>query len=534
MDSVISSVSQSNLGNVVTDKTISGTLENPPVQIKEIRPADNMLLKFLVSEDSSLSGKLEMSVNGETIDVPIRIVIDGCLELPEQNSNQAVVRFSGIDNTNVRIVSINGENPENFVTKENQSTAEMTAPLIVETGNAVKNIRLSPLDIGTMIEKTAQNINISEEIIADLKSELSGNSLKFSVLEVTNGVIFGEELKNINTPLDNAMERIRLILQNLSEEGVDTKEALSQIKAEFAPLKNISLLGVVLTGDDGKLLAVKTPLGNVLTDISAERVKINADAGLLLEIIDVAQDGEDVSDTIVQALHPSEGTAIKHPANKDPLLRLLSYLNSTDLKELGEDLREKIPSANEKMLSNMVNFMKGALNKNLQLWLGKDLLHKLDSAGINGVETTAKLSDFMQLSVREVGGWRQIEIPFLNGEELSKIRVAVRKTDEDAEGQNASVKKPAGTRFVVDTNFSRLGSFQFDGFAVAKEKRFDLVLRTGGEIEDDLFSGIYRLFKNTLYEFDYYGSIKLHVKEKFIKVCEDTPMDRTIKTGVYI
>lgn len=182
----------------------------------------------------------------------------------------------------------------------------------------------------------------------------------------------------------------------------------------------------------------------------------------------------------------------------------------------------------------MVNFMKGALNKNPEQWLGKDLLHKLDSAGTNGAETAAKLNDFMQMSVREAGGWRQVEIPFLNGDELNKIRVAVKKTEDDSEEKTSAEKKAKGTRFVVDTSFSKLGSFQFDGFAVAKEKRFDLVLRTENEIGEDFFAEIYRLFKTTLHEFDYYGGLKLHVKEKFIKVCEDTPITNTINTGIYI
>lgn len=86
---------------------------------------------------------------------------------------------------------------------------------------------------------------------------------------------------------------------------------------------------------------------------------------------------------------------------------------------------------------------------------------------------------------------------------------------------------------MVDTSFSRLGEFQFDGFSVAKERRFDLIIRTSRSVGDDLCANIMRIFKTALNEVGYAGSINVNVKENFIKICEDERSE-TLKDGIYI
>lgn len=179
----------------------------------------------------------------------------------------------------------------------------------------------------------------------------------------------------------------------------------------------------------------------------------------------------------------------------------------------------------------MVNFMKGALNGNSRQWLGAELINELDQSGVEGKEVAARLNNFMNTSLREGAGWRQVEIPFLTGDTISKIKVAVRNNEEE-DKKSSSPKKTSGTRFVVDTTFSKLGDFQFDGFAIAKDKRFDLVIRTSRQVDDGLYAEIFRLFKTTLFEFEYSGNVKLNVKENFIKICEDG--NNATKTGFYI
>ena len=180
----------------------------------------------------------------------------------------------------------------------------------------------------------------------------------------------------------------------------------------------------------------------------------------------------------------------------------------------------------------MVNFVKGAMKRNVTEWIGKELTEELNRSGAEGREVISRLSGFINANSREGVSWRMVEIPFLDGSNLSKIRVAVKKYDDENE-KNTKEKSRFGTRFVVDTSFSRLGEFQFDGFSVAKERRFDLIIRTSRSVGDDLCANIVRIFKTTLNEVGYAGSVNVNVKENFIKICEDEH-SKTLKDGIYI
>lgn len=82
--------------------------------------------------------------------------------------------------------------------------------------------------------------------------------------------------------------------------------------------------------------------------------------------------------------------------------------------------------------------------------------------------------------------------------------------------------------------FSKLGKFQFDGFSLAKDRRFDLVVRTSKTLPSDFCSHIVNLFKTSLHDVDYVGNISINVKENFIKIGEDEITQSQIRDGVYI
>ena len=182
----------------------------------------------------------------------------------------------------------------------------------------------------------------------------------------------------------------------------------------------------------------------------------------------------------------------------------------------------------------MVNFIKGAMTHDLEAWLGKAVVKELQTAGAEGQEVANRLNGFMNATNREGVSWRMVEIPFFSGDSISKIRVAIKKFADDEENKNRPKKDKYATRFVVDTSFSVLGDFQFDGFSFVKDRRFDLIIRTSKEVGDDLYANILRLFKTTLSNLDYAGNVKINVKENFIKVCDDEVRDKTLKHGIYI
>ena len=84
---------------------------------------------------------------------------------------------------------------------------------------------------------------------------------------------------------------------------------------------------------------------------------------------------------------------------------------------------------------------------------------------------------------------------------------------------------------MIETEFSKLGAFQFDGLSVASECRLDLVIRTSKKMEEDFCLAIINLFKKSLYDLEYIGSIKINQSESFIKIDKEI---QALPSGVYI
>ena len=82
----------------------------------------------------------------------------------------------------------------------------------------------------------------------------------------------------------------------------------------------------------------------------------------------------------------------------------------------------------------------------------------------------------------------------------------------------------------METEFSKLGKFQFDGFSKAKSRSFDLIIRTSVKISDDFCSNIINLFKKSLYDLNYSGTIKINMVENFINFNDEA----VVTEGVYI
>lgn len=555
MDNLIPPLTSPNLNNPASDKVVSGELENVPEVLQNIRPTESVLLKIILSEDMGLSGTVKLNVNNQETEIPLKINIEGRLELPERTDNQAIIRFSGPDNSTVKIITINNDNPAKFLTSPLSTQNSLSAaPLIVDTGNALKNVSLHPLDLGMLLEKTAQPLNLPPQVIAGLKEGFGDSRVLLNLSGIVESPGNGNELKKLDTIIGNSLERVKLILNNLGHnddsDGTMVKEVLQQIKNEILPFKNMQLPGVALTGDANKLIAVKTRLGNVLVDAGSAldaMVKISDGTPLIIEIKDFVFSNKNPAPTLGDLLSSqklideivglrsplSDNSHLSSPA-KPAIFGILEPLKNSLHADLSAKILDKMPGANSKMLVNLAGFMKGAVTNDLSRWLGKDIVQELSQSGVEGQEVGARLNNFMNVSVREGVSWRLVEIPFLNGDQLSKIRVAVKKNEDEDEQPHNKRKNTSGLRFVVDTCFSKLGDFQFDGFAVEKEKRFDLIIRTSQAVGDNLYANLMRIFKTTLHELSYSGNIKLNVKENFIKVCDDELMNETLKTGIYI
>ena len=128
------------------------------------------------------------------------------------------------------------------------------------------------------------------------------------------------------------------------------------------------------------------------------------------------------------------------------------------------------------------------------------------------------LQMYLNSSIKDTPNWKIVDMPLFDGSQFFPLKLAVKK-DSDKSQKNIT-KQKSGSRFIVETEFSKLGRFQFDGFANATKRNFDLIIRTSKCVDDDFFSHIINLFKNSLYIMDYTGSIKINQEAEFINLQE--------------
>lgn len=599
MDNLIPPITVPNLPATGSDKVVSGEIENLPADFPEIKPGESLLLKVLMSENSNLSSSMLTSVkvnfNNQEVELPLDLKLDVPLDLPQQEDNRLAVKISSVSpqKIEVKLASVNNESPAKFIASpqlqtnlninaaaiqpqpspavnkvsavQPQLSQAVEKPLIVDTGKAAANVTFHALELPQVIENLARPLNLPLNVANLINENFQGAKIEVSLNSfVPENIPSGKKvqpnpvfkmLPQLDEPLQNSFERLRLVIGNFAEQMTNGREPgadqidnlVSQIKNEILPLKNAPLSGEAVSKPDNQVMALKTVIGNVLPD---SLLKTENGTKAVLEIRDIIfperSPRVNLGDLISSAKLVEDLTSLRPLLNSGltpapqtahslhSILTLFEPLKEIERQDLSAKIIAKFPAFNDNMLPNMVNFIKGAMTHDLDAWLGKAVVKELQTAGAEGQEVANRLNGFMNATNREGVSWRMVEIPFFSGDSISKIRVAIKKFADDEENKNRPKKDKYATRFVVDTSFSVLGDFQFDGFSFVKDRRFDLIIRTSKEVGDDLYANILRLFKTTLSNLDYAGNVKINVKENFIKVCDDEVRDKTLKHGIYI
>ena len=100
------------------DKVIDGIMENIPVQV-EIKTGDNIMLQVLMNTASGENGLFKMNafVNGEQIKQPLDVKISQNVNFPPESVVNVKVTGKDASGLQIRLLSVNGEKPENFLLK---------------------------------------------------------------------------------------------------------------------------------------------------------------------------------------------------------------------------------------------------------------------------------------------------------------------------------------------------------------------------------------------------------------------------------
>jgi hypothetical protein len=133
----------------------------------------------------------------------------------------------------------------------------------------------------------------------------------------------------------------------------------------------------------------------------------------------------------------------------------------------------------------------------------------------NRSDALRKLRDeFQQASLLAQGGnaqdWRCFFLPLWDDGQLQQINLFYRRPRR---GKNDDDKEDNGTRFVVEVNFTRLGSCQLDG--LVGKGRFDLMVRSHHDLSETARREISGLFAQAREIGNYAGELTFQTASRF-------------------
>ncbi len=534
------------------ESSIKGEISNLPAEVQEFLKAGQDLRLQIIKDMSFQPNafKALVEINGQQVEVSVKL--SGEIKNGQNFPDNIQVKVSATGDNKAEIKLPTANLSTNEIVK-NQPRAETA--VIVKNNQAFNNADFHPMKVNYILKTISKRINLPENVRQILKQNFSNAQVSIKIKDVSLANNMAQQGGNIlpkGEVIQSSIERLELILNRFVAQTkgrlpnvAETNQVVEQIKNELLSLKNTHFTGAAFSSPDSKLLALRTVMGNFLPD---NLMKMENQKQVLLEIVDVKlpdielpkqnqeiNASQNLSEKLISAVKIFKNLLAGVEGQElQKLVKIFEPLEKNNQTKLVAEIIQKFPGANENITESVLNYTKAALQKNVSAWLGKDLVQDLNRQGTGGQEVLNRLHEVVQSSIREVQNWKIIDMPILNGEQLSHIRIAI-KNIEDSQEQNKKRRKGAkATRFVVDTNFTALGMFQFDGFSYRKERNFDLIIRTSKEIDDDLKKNIFAIFKTTLNALHYVGNIRINVKENFIKICENESQTENIKQGFYV
>jgi hypothetical protein len=162
----------------------------------------------------------------------------------------------------------------------------------------------------------------------------------------------------------------------------------------------------------------------------------------------------------------------------------------------------------------MMNAMAALRSGDIGKLLGT--LFAAKGAGAEREETVRRLrGEFAQLSAlaqeRPEVEWRALFLPIIDHQgRVTQVNLFYRRPKKDDGDDRAG---GAGTRFVVEADFSRLGPFQLDG--LMRHQRFDLMIRSRTRLTDRMRLDIEAIYEEARGLTGFTGSLAFQTVAEF-------------------
>ncbi len=586
MDSLTIQAVNNSLIAAVGEKLLQAELQNVPPQMV-IKSGENIILQVLMDNSVPLSPLHEATLVIENKEIPVQIKTEFPLQSEQKPVADIIAKAVGRTEQGalpIQIVSVNGQKAETYLSairQENLPTRN-DVPLWVNKTGEMPQIELLPLRLAPVVDKLASTASLPPEVKEQVLATVRQLELPLQVKALAPQPPDADTLLK---PLQQVIDDFIQLPDALRARMPLPKDVLTVLQS----FSGKEIPAVVQTKGEGNIPVLSTALGDVLPEtplkmpvgtpvmlqignITEKPVFNNVEAELPIakaaEPMPVAEENIKLPAELTETGFKSQPQApieelltklsdilppeklpiaakalpdILRPDGKEifsvssrempPLLKVLEPIISD--AQAVQSIVNKLPAVNNKLLSNIVGFVKAAESGEVKDWLGNTTVDRIVAKGAEGTETLSRLTQYVTTNVREGVVWRTVEIPFW-GEGISMVKLAVKKKKQDKDSDNQPSPHKKEARFVLETEFSKLGKFQFDGFSVVNERRFDLIIRTSKMLPDDFCAHVVNLFKTSLHAVDYHGNIKLNLKENFIKIADDEPDNISIKDGLYI
>ena len=492
-----------NINSIISSLSISDNKQN--MQLSEVTT------ELLQAIKTHKSGMLEVLAKSDGTDFVLQlgdkdfsVNITNDLKLPLELGEKIIIPVK---------VNLSGKIiPDLFAAKEQINIAKPEIVIEAKENNAPKP-NLTPIKLQNFVEQNIKDFQLD-------------TNTKQQILQIAKDIDVG--LAKIGSLPQNEADIKNL--QNIIKEIATNPQKLNTLKPQLEQVIN-SFVGKQLGGEIAskinQLYVVKTPLGDTYftSDVKiplAEKVTLD----IQVQTSYFEQKIKIIDNVLKNILPDYKGNTNMEALAKESSLKSFAELVKNIDNHVMMQVSSKLPLQKDNLFENIYNLYKGIVNKDIVQWLGRETLQEILTDNLNGQKHITELSNMLQNSLKETTSWRIIEMPFYDGSQLSAIKIAIKKDKQQKEKQND--KKV--TRFVVETEFSKLGRFQFDGFSKVQSRSLDLIIRTSEKISDDFCTNIINLFKKSLYDLDYSGTIKINTAENFINFNKEN----VIVEGVYI
>ena len=442
--------------------------------------------------------------------------IQGILKTDKQEFSLAINNkiLNTIKGTNVELPVKIGKDGQLLLQKSTLLPESIKPSADISIKNQNMTIELSSLKLSDFIDNELKSMNVSKEVREYITKDIPKLEAKVDNLFENKNIKF-VKLQNIHN-----------ILKQIAENPNSFNALKSSLLQEINNLVGQKVLGEV-TNFVNEMTVIKTPLGETHFDA---KVKLPIGEQVVVTIKSIAADySKEIQtlDNTIKSLFQSEKTLIKpEELIQYPQLKSLAKIIDQIPKDIAFKIVDKITLTPNNLIQTLFTINQIDNTKDLFQLIGKNLNQEILQVSPKGEQIVQEINNALINSIKDTPSWRIIEMPLFDGNQLQPFKFAVKK-DSNKNNHKAS-KQKSGTRFIVETEFSKLGSFQFDGFSNVLKRNFDLIIRTSKYFDDDFCSNIINLFKKSLYKLDYSGTIKINCKSDFIKIYEQSNMNEGI------